>query len=182
MEEICTDMVLLVSGQLESLASRSDDAWECKCGREKECIRCVVKGCSTGNNSWWIWARWGTKYHFHLMCWLSSWTVWLLKMALHSSKKCQEPLAQHVTSLKMFMHLDMLLTWSYLNCWESLLILCTVLWLPFMKCIGLHITVEIVRTPLGLSSMQPVILAHHQTRLHCFHLSTNKMHLQYVIQ
>ena len=72
------------------------------------------------------------KYHLHLMCWLSSWTAWPLKMALHSSKKCQEPLAQQPHPWRCSCTLTCYLTWSYLNCWESLLILCTVLWLPFM--------------------------------------------------
>ena len=69
-------------------------------------------------------------------------------MALRSSKKCQEPLAQHVTYLKMFMHLDMLLnlelspllriTAYSLHCF--MVTLYEMRWTP-------HITVDIVRTP-----------------------------------
>jgi len=135
---------------------------------KRSVLRCVVKDLSpTGNNSWLIWTRWGTEVSppFNL-CWLSSWSIWLLKMALNHFSM-SHPWRCSCT-------LTCYLTWSYLKCWESLLILCTVLWLPFIKCVGLHITVEIVRTPSGLSSMLPAILAHHRTRLHCFCLSTNK--------
>lgn len=122
-------------------------------------------------------------YRLHLMCCPSSWTVRPLKTALRSSIKCQEPLAQHVTSLKLFMHLDMLLnlelsqllriTAYSLHCF--MVTLYEMRWTP-------HHSWNCQNTVRSVSSMQPTILAHNHTRLYCFHLSTNKMHLQYVIQ
>jgi len=72
-------------------------------------------------------------------------------MALRSSKKCQEPLAQHVTYLKMFIHHGMLLNLelSPLLTITAYSLHCFMVTLYEMHWTQ-HITVQIVRTPSGL--------------------------------